>query len=140
MFEPSKYKFRKAFKGRIRGSSPVAFTPQFGSYALKAVGVARINGKHIESARKVINRSLKRRGKLWIRVYPSVPVSKKPADVRMGKGKGSTEMWVSRIKPGRVIFELDGVAEEQAKEALVKAASKLPVKCVFVADNYGGII
>ncbi|CAK8163249.1 50S ribosomal subunit protein L16 [Candidatus Xenohaliotis californiensis] len=139
MFEPSKYKFRKAFKGRLQGNSMVGNTVAFGSVALKASECCRMNGRQIESARKTINRFLKRRGKLWIRIFPNVPVTKKPTDVRMGKGKGSVEFWIFRIKPGRVLFELEGIPRSQARIALEKAATKLPIKCKIVINNYGGI-
>lgn len=139
MFEPSKYKFRKAFKGRLKGNATSGNMPAFGSIALKSLECCRMNGDQIDSARKTINRFLKRKGKLWIRIYPNIPVSRKPTDVRMGKGKGSTEFWVFRVKPGRIIFEIDGVALDQAKIALTKAASKLPVKCKIVLNNYGGV-
>lgn len=139
MFEPSKYKYRKAFKGRIKGKATSGGSVVFGSYALQADGVCRITAKQIEAARKTAMRSLKRKGKLWIRIFPNIPVSKKPADVRMGKGKGSVEMWVFRVKRGRMIFELEGVSLEQAREALGKAAAKLPISCNIVTAKYGGI-
>lgn len=139
MFEPSKFKFRKAFKGRLGGISSTGNTVSFGSVALKATTSCRINGKQIEAARKTINRFLKRKGKLWIRIFPNIPVSRKPTDVRMGKGKGSTEFWIFRVKPGRILFELEGIPSDQAQTALLKAASKLSVQCKIVTNNYGGI-
>lgn len=138
MFEPAKYKHRKAFKGRNRGNAISGSSLSFGTYGLKATSNCRINTKHLESARKVIVRSLKRRGKLWIRLAPNVPVTRKPIDVRMGKGKGSLDQWVFRVKAGRIIFELEGVSMEYAKLALEKAAAKLPFHCTFVSNSYGG--
>ena len=131
---PSKTKFAKFFKGRIQDSPKRGSRISFGKYALKSLEPARIKGKQIESARKVISRHLKRTGKLWIRAIPNIPVTKKPVDVRMGKGKGPVDFYVSRINPGRIIFELDCVSELQAKEALLKAKGKLPIKTIFVKD------
>lgn len=139
MLQPKKTKFRKAFKGRIKGKARSGFTLAFGKYALKALEPERIQGKHIESARKAINRHLKRSGKLWIRIFPDIPVSKKPADVRMGRGKGSVEYWVCRVKPGRILFELDAVTEEQAKGAFERAAAKLPIKTKVIKNIDEGV-
>jgi large subunit ribosomal protein L16 len=129
---PKKTKFRKAFKGRIHGVAKGATNVDFGMYGLKALEPERITARQIEAARKAITRHLKRVGKLWIRVFPDIPVSKKPAEVRMGSGKGAPEYFVARIKPGRVMFELDGVSEELAKGAFERASAKLPMKTKFV--------
>ena len=133
MLSPKKTKFRKQFKGRIHGSAKGNFTLNYGSYGLKAMEPERVTSRQIEAARKAITRHLKRAGKMWIRIFPDVPVSKKPAEVRMGKGKGANEYWACRIKPGRIMFEVDGVSEEIAKEGLRLAAMKLPVKCRFIS-------
>lgn len=132
MLSPKKLKFRKAFKGRIHGNATAGTTIAFGKFGLKAIEPERITARQIESARRCIARSMKRVGKLWIRVFPDVPVSKKPAEVRMGSGKGSVEYYVCRIKPGKVIFELDGIDEDVAREAFAKASAKLPLKTKFV--------
>ena len=132
MFLPQKTKYRKQFKGRIHGNAKGCYQLNFGSYGLKALQPERITSRQIESARKAITRHLKRTGKLWIRIFPDVPVSKKPTEVRMGKGKGSPEFWACRVKPGRVLFEVDGVSEQIAKEALYKASAKLPIKCKII--------
>ena len=133
MLSPKKTKFRKAFKGRIHGVAKSATTLDFGSFGLKALEPERITARQIEAARRAISRAMKRQGRLWIRMFPDVPVSKKPPEVRQGKGKGSVEYWVCRVKPGRVIFEADGVSEEIAREAFRLAAMKLPIKTRFVA-------
>ena len=135
MLFPQKTKFRKQFKGRIHGNSKGNYELNFGSYGLKAVQPERITSRQIESARKAITRHLKRAGRLWIRIFPDVPVSKKPAEVRMGKGKGNNEYWVCRVKPGRIMFEVDGVSIEEAKKAMALASAKLPIKCKFVERN-----
>lgn len=132
MLSPKKTKYRKAHKGRIHGLAKGGYNIDFGEFALKAVTPERVTARQIEAARRAIQRSVKRAGKLWIRIFPDVPVSSKPAEVRMGKGKGSPEFWAVRIKPGRVMFEIDGVSEEQARDAFSKAAAKLPVKAKFV--------
>jgi large subunit ribosomal protein L16 len=132
MLSPKKTKFRKAHKGRIHGIAKGGTELLFGSFGLKALEPERITARQIEAARRVITRHMKRQGKLWIRMFPDIPVSSKPAEVRMGKGKGSPEYFICRIKPGRVIFELDGVHETIAKEAFEKAVSKLPIKCKFI--------
>lgn len=134
MKQPKKTKYRKAFKGRIHGIASNGFDLAFGDYGLKALAPERITARQIEACRKAINRRRKRDGKLWIRIFPDVPVSKKPADVRMGKGKGSVEYWVARVKPGKILFELSGITEETAREALALAASKLPIKTKFVSN------
>ena len=127
MLQPKKPKYRKQFKGRMHGNSKGGNFLNFGAYGLKALSPARINSRQIEAARRTISRHLKRSGRVWIRIFPDVPVSSKPAEVRMGKGKGSPEFWVCRVKPGRIMFELDGVSEIAAKEALSLAAAKLPM-------------
>ena len=132
MLLPKKTKFRKAFKGRIHGLAKSGTTVSFGTYGLKAVEPARITARQIEAARRAITRHIKRVGRVWIRVFPDVPVSRKPAEVRMGSGKGSPEFWVCRVKPGRVMFELDGVAADVAEKAFELAAAKLPIGTRFV--------
>ena len=132
MLQPKKTKFRKAFKGRIHGVASRGSTLSFGSYGLKALEPERVTARQIESARRAINGYLKRAGKVWIRVFPDVPVTNKPADVRMGSGKGSVEYWVCRVKPGRILFELDGVNEKSARGAFERAAAKLPIKTKFI--------
>jgi large subunit ribosomal protein L16 len=132
MLQPKRTRFRKAFKGRIRGQSKAGFDLNFGEFGLKALEPERVTARQIEAARRALTRHMKRAGRVWIRVFPDVPVSKKPAEVRMGSGKGSPELWVARVKPGRVIFEIDGVAVQTAREALSLAAAKLPIKTRFV--------
>ena len=133
MLQPKRTKYRKAFKGRIRGAAKGGFNLDFGAYGLKAVEPDRLTARQIEAARRAITRHMKRAGRVWIRIFPDVPVSKKPAEVRMGSGKGAPEFWVCRVKPGRVLFELDGVPVTVAREALDLAAAKLPIKTRFVA-------
>jgi len=133
MLCPKRTKFRKAFKGRIHGMAKSATSLDFGSYGLKATTADRITARQIEAARRTIARHLKRAGKVWIRIFPDVPVSTKPAEVRMGKGKGTPEYWACRVKPGRIMFEIDGVDEALAKDALTLAAAKLPVHTRFVS-------
>ncbi|MEL6373769.1 MAG: 50S ribosomal protein L16 [Pseudomonadota bacterium] len=128
MMQPKKMKFRKAHKGRIHGNAKGGTTLNFGAYGLKAVQPERVTARQIEAARRAITRHMKRVGRVWIRVFPDVPVAKKPAEVRMGKGKGSTEYWACRVKPGRIMFEIDGVNDEIAREALRLGAAKLPIK------------
>lgn len=132
MLSPKKTKYRKAFKGRIHGVAKGGTELNFGSFGLKSTQAGRITARQIEAARRAINRHFRRAGKLWIRLFPDVPVSAKPAEVRMGKGKGSPEYWMCRVKPGRVMFEVDGVPEELAREAFERAAAKLSVKTRFV--------
>ncbi len=132
MLLPKKTKYRKAFKGRIHGDAKGGFLLNFGSFGLKALDPNRVTSRQIEAARRTITRHIKRVGKLWIRIFPDVPVSKKPADVRMGSGKGSVEFWACRVKPGRIMFELDGVPEEVARDAFEKASAKLPLKTKFI--------
>ena len=133
MMQPKKTKFRKAHRGRIHGTATSGATLAFGQYGLKAMEPDRVTARQIEAARRALTRHMKRAGRVWIRVFPDVPVSKKPAEVRMGSGKGTPEYWVARIKPGRVMFEIDGVNEQTAKESLALAAAKLPIKTRFVA-------
>ena len=132
MMQPKKTKFRKAHKGRIHGTATSGATLSFGQFGLKAMAPERITARQIEAARRALTRHMKRAGRVWIRIFPDVPVSKKPAEVRMGSGKGSPEFWVARVKPGRIMFEIDGVAPELAKEALTLGAAKLPIKTKFV--------
>ncbi len=133
MLQPKRTKYRKAFKGRISGAAKGGFNLDFGSYGLKAMEPDRLTARQIEAARRAITRHMKRAGRVWIRVFPDVPISKKPAEVRMGSGKGAPEFWAARVKPGRILFELEGVPVLVAKEALALAASKLPIKTRFVA-------
>lgn len=135
MKQPKFRKYKKAFKGRIKGTASNGNTIVFGDYALKALTPDRITLQQLESCRKAINRRRKREGKLWIRMQPDLPVSKKPADVRMGKGKGSVEYWAVRVKPGKVLFELSGVSEETAFDALALAAAKLPIKTKIIKSE-----
>ena len=139
MLQPQKTKYRKQFKGRIHGKAKGNYQLNFGSYGLKALEPERITSRQIESARKAITRYLKRAGRMWIRIFPDVPVSSKPAEVRMGKGKGSLEYWMCRVKPGRVMFELDGVESEIAREALTLAAAKMPIRCKVIQRGGEGV-
>ncbi len=132
MLQPKRMKFRKAHKGRIHGSAKGGTLLNFGSHGLKAVEPERITARQIEAARRAITRHMRRAGRVWIRVFPDLPVSKKPAEVRMGSGKGSPELWVARVKPGRIMFELDGVPDATAREALMLGAAKLPIKTRIV--------
>jgi large subunit ribosomal protein L16 len=132
MLQPKKTKYRKAFKGRISGDAKGGTALNFGSYGLKCLEPERITARQIEAARRAITRHIKRQGRLWIRVFPDVPVSKKPAEVRQGKGKGAVEYWAARVKPGRIMFEIDGVPEDTAREALRLGAAKLPIKTRFI--------
>lgn len=133
MLQPKRTKFRKQFKGRIHGLAKGGSDITFGQYALKATEPDRINARQIEAARRAMTRHMKRQGRVWIRIFPDVPVTAKPIEVRMGKGKGSIDRWVAKVKPGRIMFEIDGVDEVTAKEALRLAAMKLSVKCRIVA-------
>src|ERR1700756_2418259 len=132
MLQPIRSKFRKAHKGRIHGVATSATKLNFGQFGLKALEPERVTARQIEAARRAMTRHMKRSGRVWIRVFPDVPVSKKPIEVRMGKGKGTPELWVCRVKPGRIMFEIDGVPVEVAREALDLAAAKLPIKTRFV--------
>lgn len=132
MLQPKRLKFRKMMKGRNRGLAQRGSTVSFGEFALKATGRGRITARQIEAARRTMTRHVKRGGKIWIRVFPDKPISKKPLEVRMGKGKGAVEYWVAQIKPGKVLFEMSGVPEELASEAFTLAAAKLPVATAIV--------
>ena len=133
MLQPKRTKYRKQFKGRIKGVAKGGFDLAFGEFGLKSQEPNRVNAREIEAARRAITRHIKRSGRLWIRIFPDVPVSSKPAEVRMGSGKGAPEFWVARVKPGRILFELDGVAGPLAAEAFSRAAMKLPIKTKVVA-------
>jgi large subunit ribosomal protein L16 len=137
MLQPKRTKFRKAHKGRIKGAAKGATDLAFGTFGLKAQAPARITARQIEAARRAMTRQMKRAGRVWIRLFPDVPVSKKPTEVRMGKGKGTPEFWVARVKPGRIMFEIDGVNEVTARESLRLAAAKLPIKTRVVARIEG---
>jgi large subunit ribosomal protein L16 len=132
MLSPKRTKFRKAHKGRIHGNAKGGTALNFGQFGLKAMEPERITARQIEAARRAITRAMKRAGRVWIRIFPDVPVSTKPAEVRMGSGKGSPEFWVARVKPGRIMFEIDGVTAELASEALALGAAKLPIKTKLV--------
>jgi large subunit ribosomal protein L16 len=132
MLQPKRTIFRKAHKGRIKGVAKGGFTLNFGGFGLKALEPERVTARQIEAARRAITRAMKRQGRVWIRIFPDVPVSTKPAEVRMGSGKGAPEYWVCRVKPGRIMFELDGVSNEIAREALELGAAKLPIKTKIV--------
>ncbi|MBQ9731773.1 MAG: 50S ribosomal protein L16 [Alphaproteobacteria bacterium] len=132
MLSPKRLKFRKQHKGRIHGLAKGGSSLSFGSFGLKALSPERITARQIEAARRAITREMKRAGRLWIRIFPDVPVTDKPAEVRMGKGKGSVEFWVARVKPGRILFEAEGIDEETARSAFALGAAKLPIKTKFV--------
>jgi len=132
MLSPKRTKFRKQHKGRVHGMAKGGTEINFGAYGLKAITPGRVNAREIEAARRAITRHIKRAGRVWIRIFPDVPVSKKPAEVRMGKGKGTPEFWMCRVKPGRIMFELDGVEHETARRAFELAAAKLSVRTRFV--------
>ena len=136
MLSPKRTKFRKMFKGRIHGEAKGGTDLNFGSFGLKATTPERVTARQIEAARRAMTRHMKRQGRVWIRIFPDLPVTKKPTEVRMGKGKGSVEFWAAKVKPGRIMFEIDGVNEEIAREALRLAAMKLPVKTRFVQREY----
>ncbi len=133
MLQPKRTKYRKAHKGRIHGKAKAGYSLTFGAYGLKAVGPGRVSARQIEAARRTITRHMKRAGKLWIRIFPDVPVSQKPTEVRMGKGKGTPEFWICRVKPGRIMFELDGVSSTVAREALERGAAKLSIDTRIVS-------
>ena len=132
MLQPARTKYRKAHKGRIHGHAERGATINFGSHGLQALEPERITSRQIEAARVALTRHMKRAGRVWLRIFPNIPVSKKPIEVRMGKGKGNVEYYICRVKPGRIIFEVDGVTEEVAREALYKASAKLPIKTKFI--------
>ncbi len=133
MLQPKRTKFRKMQKGRIKGAAKGGSSLNFGSYGLKAQQPSRVTARQIEAARRAMTRHMKRAGRVWIRIFPDVPVSKKPTEVRMGKGKGTVEFWAAKVKPGRIMFELDGVNDTVAREALRLAAAKLPIKTKIIA-------
>lgn len=139
MLSPKRTKYRKAHKGRIHGNAKGGVELNFGSYGLKAVEPERITARQLEAARRALTRHMKRQGRVWIRIFPDVPVSTKPAEVRMGSGKGSPEYWVCRVKPGRIIFEVEGVTEEIARKGFDLAAAKLPLKTKFIARIGGEV-
>ncbi len=132
MLSPKRLKFRKQHKGRIHGNAKGGTELSFGSFGLKALSPDRITARQIEASRRAITRQMKRAGRLWIRIFPDVPVSDKPAEVRMGKGKGSVEYWCARVHPGRILFECEGIDEETAREAFALGAAKLPIKTKFI--------
>ena len=133
MLQPKRTKFRKQFKGRIKGASKGGTELNFGAFGLKAMEPDRVTARQIEAARRAMTRHMKRAGRVWIRVFPDVPVTKKPTEVRMGSGKGAVEFWAARVAPGRILFECDGVSRQIAREAMALAAAKLPIKTRFVA-------
>ncbi len=133
MLSPKRTKYRKAHKGRIHGNAKAGTSLNFGAFGLKATTPGRVTARQIEASRRAITRHMKRSGRIWIRIFPDVPVSQKPAEVRQGKGKGTPEYWACRVKPGRIMFEVDGVPQELAKSALALAAAKLPVQTRFVS-------
>ena len=137
MMQPKKTKFRRAFKGRISGNTKGGASLNFGQFGLKALEPNRVNAREIEAARRAITREMKRQGRVWIRIFPDVPVSKKPIEVRMGKGKGAPEFWAARVAPGRIMFEIDGVPEAVARESLRLGAAKLSVKTKIIARMEG---
>ena len=139
MLQPKRTKYRKQFKGRVHGNAKGGTSLNFGTYGLKAMQPGRITARQIEASRRALTRHIKRAGKVWIRIFPDVPVSSKPAEVRMGKGKGSPEYWMCRVKPGRVMFELDGVESEIAREALTLAAAKMPIRCKVIQRGGQGV-
>lgn len=132
MLQPKRTKYRKAFKGRITGKAKGGYTLSFGSFGLKALEPERVTSRQIEATRRAVTREMKRQGKVWIRIFPDTPVSAKPIEVRMGKGKGSIDRWVARVAPGRILFEIDGVPDEVALEALRLGAAKLPIKTKII--------
>jgi large subunit ribosomal protein L16 len=138
MLQPKKTKYRKAFKGRIHGASKGGTALNFGAYGLKAVEPERITARQIEAARRAITRHMKRQGRVWIRIFPDLPVTDKPAEVRMGKGKGAVDYWAARVAPGRIMFEIDGVADDIAREALKLGAAKLPIRARIVTRMHAG--
>ncbi len=140
MLQPKKTKYRKQFKGRIKGASKGGFALNFGSYGLKSLEPERVTARQIEAARRAITRQMKRQGRVWIRVFPDVPVTTKPAEVRMGSGKGAVEYWAARVAPGRILFEIDGVPDDVAREALRLGAAKLSVKTKVVTRLDAGVV
>src|SRR5690348_13499625 len=140
MLAPKRTKYRKAHKGRVHGAAKGGTTLNFGAFGLKAVDPGRLTARQIEAARRAITRHIRRAGRVWIRIFPDVPVSQKPAEVRMGSGKGSPEFWIARVKPGRIMFELDGVEPNVAREAFELAAAKLPIGTRFIAREGEGAV
>ena len=141
MLSPKKTKYRKAFKGRIKGDTKGGAALNFGSYGLKAQEPERITARQIEACRRAITRQMKRQGRVWIRIFPDLPVTDKPAEVRMGKGKGAVDYWAARVAPGRIMFEIDGVTDEVAREALRLGAAKLPIRTkVVTRADHGGVM
>ena len=132
MLQPARTKYRKAHKGRVHGLAKGGYTLNFGQFGLKALEPERVNARQIEAARRAITRAMKRAGRVWIRIFPDVPVTSKPTEVRMGSGKGAPEYWAARVKPGRIMFEVDGVPEDIAREALRLGAAKLPIRTRFI--------
>jgi large subunit ribosomal protein L16 len=139
MLSPKKTKYRKQFKGRIHGAAKGGFSLNFGAYGLKALEPERVTARQIEAARRAITRQMKRQGRVWIRVFPDLPVSDKPAEVRMGKGKGAVEYWAARVHPGRILFEIDGVADDVARLSLQLGAAKLPIRTKIVTRLDAGV-
>ena len=139
MLSPKKTKYRKQFKGRIHGVAKGGFSLNFGAYGLKAMEPERVTARQIEAARRAITRQMKRQGRVWIRVFPDLPVSDKPAEVRMGKGKGAVEYWAARVHPGRILFEIDGVADDVARQSLLLGAAKLPIRTKIVTRIDAGV-
>ena len=140
MLQPKRTRYRKAFKGRIHGASKGGFALNFGAYGLKSLEPERVTARQIEAARRAITRQMKRQGRVWIRVFPDVPVSTKPAEVRMGSGKGTPEYWAARVHPGRILFEIDGVPDDVAREALRLGAAKLPIRTKVVTRLDAGVV
>ena len=138
MLQPKRTKFRKMHKGRIKGEAKGGSDLNFGTYGLKATTPERVTARQIEAARRAMTRHMKRAGRVWIRIFPDVPVSQKPAEVRQGKGKGTVEFWVCRVKPGRIMFEIDGVPIDVARRAMELAAAKLPLRTKFITRLTGG--
>jgi large subunit ribosomal protein L16 len=140
MLQPKRTRYRKAFKGRIHGAAKVGFALNFGAYGLKSLEPERVTARQIEAARRAITRQMKRQGRVWIRVFPDLPVSQKPAEVRMGSGKGTPEYWAARVHPGRILFEIDGVPDDVAREALRLGAAKLPIRTKVVTRLDAGVV
>ena len=140
MLQPKRTRYRKAFKGRIHGAAKGGFALNFGAYGLKSLEPERVTARQIEAARRAIPRQMKRQGRVWIRVFPDLPVSQKPAEVRMGSGKGTPEYWAARVHPGRILFEIDGVPDDVAREALRLGAAKLPIRTKVVTRLDAGVV
>jgi large subunit ribosomal protein L16 len=140
MLSPKKTKYRKAFKGRIHGDAKGGFQLNFGSYGLKAMEPERVTARQIEACRRAITRQMKRQGRVWIRIFPDLPVTDKPAEVRMGKGKGAVDYWAARVHPGRIMFEIDGVPDDIARQALALGSAKLPIRTKVVTRLDAGVV